>query len=285
LAAYYLEQEINKMNNYKEIEIAVNDAQTKDVLIALLSNYNFDQFLEEENILKAYTQTDLFDEEIIKEIITQYQCTYKINEIEAKNWNQQWEQDYEPVVIKPIVAVHASFHKPIEGVQHNIVITPKMSFGTGHHATTHLMLEEISGINCTQKKVLDYGCGTGVLGIYTSILGAQAVSLCDIEEWCIENTIENCSLNKVINYTCYLGDIDIVSEGGFDIILANINLNILLAQLSTIKAASTKGAHVLLSGFYETDAHILIKKAGELDFTMWKSHNLNKWCMLHFINN
>jgi ribosomal protein L11 methyltransferase len=179
------------------------------------------------------------------------------------------------------VAVRATFHAPILGVEKNIIITPKMSFGTGHHSTTQLMLQYLSNFNCSNKLVLDYGCGTGVLGIYASYLGAANVVANDIDDWCVENTIENTALNDIKNMQALQGDLDILPSGIYDLILANINLNILLGQMENLhKLTNTKG-DLLMSGIMPSDLPMLQNKAISCGFEVVKSNNLNNWSMLH----
>jgi ribosomal protein L11 methyltransferase len=248
-----------------------------------LGEHHYDNFLQEDNTLKAYVADEHFNESILQQELLPFALNYTKNAIALKNWNAQWEQDYQPVLVNDKVAVRATFHAPIMGVTKNIIITPKMSFGTGHHSTTQLMLQYLSALNCNNKKVLDYGCGTGVLGIYASYLGATTVVANDIDDWCVENTIENMELNDIKNMQAVQGDLDILPSGTYDLILANINLNILLGQMENVYKLTNTNGDVLMSGIMPSDLPMLQTKAISCGFEVVKSNNLNNWSMLHVL--
>jgi ribosomal protein L11 methyltransferase len=268
-------------NYFTEIIINPISDETSDMVVALLGEHHYDNFLQEDNILKAYIADEHFDEAILKLALQPFDFTYIKNAIALKNWNAQWEQDYEPVLVNDKVAIRAIFHEPILGVEKNIIITPKMSFGTGHHSTTQLMMQYLSQWNCNNKLVLDYGCGTGVLGIYASYLGAVNVVANDIDDWCVENTIENMELNNITNMQAYQGDLDILPTGNYDLILANINLNILIAQMQNLYLITKANGDLMMSGIMPSDLPMLETKAKSCGFEIVKSNNLNNWSMLH----
>jgi ribosomal protein L11 methyltransferase len=272
------------MQQYTEVHFSPVDTNNSDILVALLSTNNYDQYLQEENSLKAYCLPQHFNEVYIKELSTQFNIPYTVTIIEGQNWNQNWEQNYEPVIVDNLVAVRANFHEPINTVAHNIIITPQMSFGTGHHATTYLMLQAIASLPCKGATVADYGCGTGVLGIYTSILGASQIYLCDIEEWCVSNTITNCELNNITNVQVSLGDLEVVSHQPHDIIVANINKNVLLKQMHQFKKLLKQNGHLLLSGFYVSDTAEIAAFAEKQGLNTHNSYNKMDWSLLHITN-
>lgn len=242
--------------------IALNfecDPAFSDVLIAELSEIKFDTFMENDHGFQACALADEYDEEAVKEIVNRYKqlivpMSYTVETIERKNWNEEWEKNYDPIIVADKCIVRASFHEPAQTYAYEIVINPKMSFGTGHHETTHLMLKMQMEIDHKDKAVLDVGCGTGILAIMAHKLGAKAVKACDIEEWAVKNSIENFELNHCTAMACFEGTIaNIPNLGRQDIILANINRNVLLAEIPTYTALLNQGAYLLLSGFYEKD--------------------------------
>jgi ribosomal protein L11 methyltransferase len=254
---------------------------TADILVALLANIKFDGFAEEENCLQAIVAENDFDKQIFENTIAPFDVTYCSETISHRNWNAEWESNYEPIIINDKIAIRATFHAPITTAAHNIIIVPKMSFGTGHHATTQMMMQYISDMNCSNKTVLDYGCGTGVLGIYASYKGAISTDAVDIEPWCVENTVENIVLNNTKNMQTFLGDLDLVQHNTYDIILANINLHILLKQMKTLYALTNNGGSVLLSGILDTDVATLLQCASDAGFISTNSKQTLNWCALH----
>jgi ribosomal protein L11 methyltransferase len=267
---------------YLEIVITPITDDVAQIMVAYLSEIHYDSFVEEENTLKAYVLESNFNKQILEDNLAQFQLNYSITKMENINWNEEWEKNYDPVIVNDAVAVRASFHQPIAGVTTNIVITPKMSFGTGHHSTTHLMLEQISLMQMNDKAVLDYGCGTGVLGIYAAMQGAASVIANDIEDWCVENTLENAAVNNVNHVQAFLGDLDALPQTSYDVILANINLNILKAQMHKLAAILKPGGHLFCSGILVSDQEELIATAKEVDVIYQNSSNRLNWLMIHF---
>jgi ribosomal protein L11 methyltransferase len=237
---------------YTQIEIITSNQEQSEILIAQLANIGFEGFEEIENTLQAFIKEDEFVAEDVDEILTSHHLTYTKKNIEQQNWNAQWESSFEPVIVDDFAAVRASFHPPIKTVQHEIIITPKMSFGTGHHATTFLMMQQMSKIDFTNKSVFDFGAGTGVLAILAEKMGAIHIDAIDNDEWSIENTKENIAANNCTNIYIKKAD-NIEPLMQYDIVLANINLNVITAAISQIVAICKPQSQVLFSGFLPTD--------------------------------
>lgn len=226
-----------------------------DLVIAELSEYNFNGFEESEDELKAYIEKDFLDNSII-EIISNLNIPFEKEIISEINWNEEWEKNFVPVLIpdhlgnKNYCFIRASFHQS-EKVLHEIVITPKMSFGTGHHATTFMMVQQMSKLDFTNKTVADFGTGTGILAILAEKLGASAVTANDYDHWCIENSKENFSINNCKNIDLILSDK--FPRGSYDIVLANINLNIIIANLDSLYDGCKENGFIILSGMLKQD--------------------------------
>lgn len=238
--------------NYIQIEFRTEEAATIDILIALLSQSGFESFEEEENILKAFIKEDAFKKNSLNDIIKIVPVKFITTIIPTQNWNTQWESSFEPVLVNDFAAIRAGFHLPVKNVKHEIIITPKMSFGTGHHATTYLMISQMSHLIFVDKSVLDFGTGTGVLSILAEKMGAKSIHAIDNDDWSIENTRENISANNCSRIKVNKGD-TIAGNSKYDIILANINLNVISQNLRVIAGVSEKGTLILLSGFLEKD--------------------------------
>jgi ribosomal protein L11 methyltransferase len=230
---------------YTEIKFITNLPEQNEILIAMLADIGFEGFEEEENILKAFIKQNEFNAAAVDEIANANNITYTSAAIEQQNWNAQWENSFEPVVVNDFAVIRAGFHEPVKNVQHEIIITPKMSFGTGHHATTYLMMEQMSQLNFTGKSVMDFGTGTGVLAILAEKMGATQIVAIDNDDWSIDNAKENIGNNKCTHIVIQK-DESIGANKKYDVILANINLNVILQNMPLI-------AQILLSGFLYTD--------------------------------
>jgi ribosomal protein L11 methyltransferase len=215
---------------YIELKIEVTDSRQKEMLVAQLSVVGANGFEEEKNLLKAFIAPENYNEWEAKQIIEQTGLTYSISIIEERNWNAEWEADFKPVLVGDFCGIRAAFHKASDSVKHDIIITPKMSFGTGHHATTHMMVKAMEGLDFSNKTVFDFGTGTGVLAILAEKAGAKAITAIDNDEWSINNAIENFNSNSC-HKILLSNNKEITGEGVFDIILANINRNIILQNL------------------------------------------------------
>ena len=253
----------------------------QELLMHELGNIGFESFVETGNGLSAYIESKNFDENLIKKIsfpeeLTLGSVEYSSEIIPGQNWNQEWEKNFSPVFIASRCYIRAPFHKPKDKA-YEIVIEPKMSFGTGHHETTSLMIEQMLSMPFDGKKVLDMGCGTGVLAIMASMLKAKSVLAIDIDEWAYENTIENCQNNKATNVSALMGDIELISEKQFDIILANINRNILLKQISHYAHSQSNGGLLLLSGIYLEDLPMIQKCAENHTYEFLSVLKKNNW--------
>jgi ribosomal protein L11 methyltransferase len=256
-----------------------------EILQAEIAEVGFDTFMEIENGFEAYAEQDQFNKEALTEILDQYNqltpITYQFTTIEKKNWNEEWEKNYEPVMVDDRVIIRAVFHQPTQQYPYDIIITPKMSFGTGHHQTTHLMIKAQLAIDHKNKTVMDAGCGTAVLAVMASKLGAKKVEAFDIDEWSVPNGQENAELNGCNNINIRQGKIsELTFDDDFDIILANINKNILLAEIHQYAAYLKPKGLLLLSGFYETDIADLVNEGTRYGFSQVTSYERETWVSL-----
>ncbi len=266
--------------NYLQIEFETKNAVETEILIALLSQAGFESFEEKENSLLAFTKEDGFAIGSLEEILKIIPVNYAITVVPQQNWNAQWESSFEPIVVNDFVAIRAAFHQSIKEVKHEIIITPKMSFGTGHHATTYMIIGQMATLDFANKKVVDFGTGTAVLAILAEKTGALAIDAIDNDEWSIENANENIAANNCSKIK--LQKAETISSGkDYDIILANINLNVILTNLNAINAAGKKGTLILLSGFLKADEAVLIKALAESGINHLNTIQKGEWiCML-----
>ncbi|MEO5942316.1 MAG: 50S ribosomal protein L11 methyltransferase [Ferruginibacter sp.] len=254
----------------------------KDILIAMLSDAGFNGFEEEENNLKAFVPAAIFDEESFHNITEITQVKFSRSTIDEINWNEKWESDFEPVIVLdpvtklPFAMIRASFHKRSENVKYDIEVTPKMSFGTGHHATTYLMMETISHISFQNKTVLDFGTGTGVLAILAEKMGAEKIIAIDNDDWSINNATENFNANGCTKIELQKAD-TIPGAVKADIILANINLNIITANLSKIINACNNAAIILFSGIMVKDKQIIVDALNSAGITIIDCYERQNW--------
>jgi ribosomal protein L11 methyltransferase len=237
--------------NYIRIQIQARSGDEAEIIIANLSGIDFYAFEQENNLLNAYVNEQDFDEQKLKEILPA-ELIFTKNIIEEENWNQEWEKSIEPVIINNFAAVRPSFSKPIKNVKFDLVITPKMSFGTGHHATTFLMMELMQQINFKNKTVIDFGTGTGVLAILAEKCGASKIVALDLDEWSIENANENIYANNCKNILLKQQD-DLSGIEPADILLANINFNVLKNEAASIDSLLNPASLLLISGFLFSD--------------------------------
>ena len=255
-------------------------APATEILIAELGAIGFESFEETDTGLKAYIQTKDWNANILENVFSltsdEFNISYTYKEIEQVNWNAEWEKNFEPIHVDHKVSVIAPFHQKT-GLDYEIVIEPKMSFGTGHHETTHLMIKHLLDLELTHKSVLDMGTGTGILAIFAEMRGASAVDAIDIDEWCYTNTLENAAKNNCSHITAYHGDASLLTNQKYDVIIANINRNILLNDLHLYNQCLQEGGKLLLSGFYTEDIPILTQKTKELGFTLITTYTKNNW--------
>lgn len=265
---------------------SVREEYVLDVLASALGDIGFESFEYLDEGMAAYVPVSLFDEQILERLLSHFyldqDIAYEVNRLERQNWNEKWETYYfEPIVVADKCVIHSSFHKDIPLVDYDIVINPKMAFGTGHHETTQLMLETILTLDVVGKTVLDMGCGTSVLAILAAKRGAKLLLGVDIDDWCVDNSVENLSLNNVSNVEVLQGDAKCLVDRNFDIIFANINRNILLNDMEIYASCLPIGGHLLLSGFYTEDNHLMIRRATELGLVVQSEKSLRNWsCLL-----
>lgn len=260
----------------------------KDLLIAELANLGFDTFEDQNQGFVAYIPDSNLDIQALETVLLTeavgYDVSYSVQELENKNWNQEWESNFSPIVVDDQCYVRATFHEDKPSYPYQIIIDPKMSFGTGHHQTTSMMLSFILENEFQGKEVLDMGCGTGILAILASKKGANNILAVDFDPICVESVIENKLLNGVENIEAKLGSKDAIEGKHFDVILANINRNILLDQFETYSSDLSNTGELYISGFYDgEDLTILTEKAESLGFQFMEKKVLDTWCAAKFI--
>ena len=275
---------------YIEVKITTS-AELSELLIAELAEIGYDSFQEIDSGLDAYIEQDLFLEVKLQELIEKYSKTesisYSFGLMEDKNWNEEWEKNFQPVIIGEDCIVRASFHFPEKPFKYDIVINPKMSFGTGHHETTTMMIANQLEINHQDKTVLDAGSGTGILAILASKLGARLVDAFDMEDWAFENLKENVTLNNCSEIFINKGTIKniLLQEEKYDILLANINRNVLLDEMPEYFERLKKGGALVLSGFYVEDIPLIEERAAEFGLKKISFKEKNNWASLVLLNN
>lgn len=258
-----------------------------DILMSVLGDVGFESFVEEEDVLKAYIQQSLFNKEELQTSINQFPIEvdaidYTYTEAEDKDWNEEWEKNFfKPIIIDDLCAIHSTFHTDIPKVKYDIIINPQMAFGTGHHETTSLILNELLQMDLQNKAVLDMGCGTSILAILASKRGAKPITAIDIDSWCVDNSKDNCRLNQITDIDIKLGDASILKdEKPFNLVIANINRNILLQDMDKYVQVLQEKGKLLMSGFYTEDIAILQEKAESLGLHFVKTNHKNNWACL-----
>ena len=258
-----------------------------EILIAELGYAGFESFVENQDGVTAYIQKEEWHADILNNIQVldsdEFQITFEFNEIEQTNWNAEWEKNFKPIVVDNQVTVRAPFHDKPE-TAYDLVIEPKMSFGTGHHETTHMMIQHILKNDFKDKSVLDMGCGTGVLAILAEKVGANKLDAIDIDNWCYINSLENVERNDCNKISVYEGDVKLLDEKNYDIIIANINRNILLADISKYAKSLNKNGYLFLSGFYEDDISIIEAECAKNSLHLNDKLIRNNWASLMFNN-
>lgn len=269
---------------YTELSIPLASLKNnfKDVVIAELGEIGFESFLEEKSHLLAYIPTANYNESKIRELSDQFHdFVFASKVIPQQNWNAQWESSFEPIEIDDYCFIRAPFHEPKPDYTYQILIEPKMSFGTGHHATTRLMIRLMRKVGMSGKKVLDMGCGTGVLGILAKMSGAKLIDGIDIDQWAVENTRENAHRNLVSFNSLLLGGASQINDN-YDVILANINRNILLEDMAQYTMHMKNGGYLFLSGFLEADVAIIKDKAGSFNLELMHQISEDQWMAMVF---
>lgn len=271
------------MNHYCEITIAA-DASLQELLIAVLAEIGYEGFEESEGSLKAYISEEAFEENALNNVLRYYNAGYSKSMIKKQNWNLLWESNFEPVQVDDFVGIRAGFHPPFNKVRHEIVITPKMSFGTGHHATTYLVMKLMEEVDFTGKTVFDFGTGTGILAILAEKLGAAQVLAVDNDDWCIENARENIVVNGCKHIDIQKSE-SLVINKQYDSILANINRNSILENLPELVKGLSLNGQLLLSGLLETDEKEITDACLAAGLTHHKTLIRNGWIAGWFVRN
>ncbi len=279
------------MNDYIEVRFDLtpcSETET-DVLAALLCEIDYESFVPDESGLVAYVKKELFDELKIKTILTEFpfdnDISYKYEIVEGQDWNSEWEKNYfKPIIVKDQCVIHSSFHKDIPSLPYDIVIDPKMAFGTGHHATTSLIIEQLLEMDLVDKSVVDMGTGTGILAILASKRGASQITAIEIDPMAHANGIDNLKINNAESINLILGDASSLNKvKNIDVFIANINRNIITQDISAYASTLHSGSVMLLSGFYESDIPVIMEYARPLGLT-YHSHNVkNDWSCLRLV--
>ena len=258
-----------------------------EILIAELGSIGFESFVENEKGVVAYIQEKDWNENILDDIFVlnseEFSISYQKETIRQTNWNREWEKNFNPIAVDGLVSIRAPFHENPK-LKYDIVIEPKMSFGTGHHETTHMMIQHLLELDLKNKKVLDMGCGTGILAIFAEMKGAYEIDAIDIDNWCYQNSIENCERNNCKNIKVFEGDARLLVNKKYDLIIANINRNILLNDIKTyVKNLNEEGV-LLLSGFYKEDISVIEDETSKYGLYLTKSLERNNWVALKYVN-
>ena len=271
--------------NYVEVSFLLDPIlPAREVLMAELAELGFESFVESEEGLTAYIQQPDWNEGLLEGLMTSsipdLKISWEVKTIEATNWNAEWEKSFDPISVDGACLIRAPFHEIQGDYKFVITIEPKMSFGTGHHATTHLIISEMLQMEWEGLDVLDMGSGTAVLAILAEKKGARDIDAIDIDEWAFENAEENAKRNDCSKIHCLLGGAELLGDKKYDIILANINRNILLRDMHLYRAVLKDGGKILFSGFYEQDVIELEKVATPLGLKIQNKRLRNEWCML-----
>lgn len=272
---------------YTEYEFKIAPLQPgSELLIAELGYAGFESFTETETGILAYIQKQECREDILEDIYIlssgEFEISYTIKEIESVNWNEEWEKNFDAIEVDDVCTVRAPFHKK-KDFKYDIVIEPKMSFGTGHHETTYMMLQFVLENDFQDKSILDMGCGTSVLAILAEMKGAAAVEAIDIDDWCFENSKENVERNRCENISVFLGDASLLENRKYDIILANINRNILIEDISIYKNSLNVGGSLYMSGFYKEDLQIITQTCNKSGLIFVENKERNNWVAAKFV--
>ena len=271
------------------IKIEPFSEEWAEIVEAEISDLGFDSFTVEEPFLNAFIPKDLFSEPNLKTVMSafdaaDFRLSHTVELVKEQNWNAAWESDFEPVVVGGEVTVKATYHKDLPRTRYNIVIDPQMSFGSGHHQTTTMMIEQLleERKSLKNKALLDMGCGTGILAIVAAKLGAAPVHAVDIDPRCCRSTVANARRNRIPHkIVTVCGDASVLIRGQYDYILANINRNILLADMASyVRALKPQGGRIFLSGFYNSDIPLLLEKAATLGLAEVGRRSREDWALL-----
>ena len=259
-----------------------------EILIAELGEKPFESFVESDFGIVAYIQKAHWSEDVLEDIYIlnspEFTISYRIEEIDQVNWNEEWEKNFEPIDVDGNCHVRAPFH-PKTNAEFDIIIEPKMSFGTGHHETTHMMIQHLLAMEVAGLKTLDMGCGTAILAILAEMKGAKPIDAIDIDNWCYLNSIENAERNNCSQITVYEGDAALLVDKNYDLIIANINRNILLADMKAYTNCLSSGGTILFSGFYTEDIRFINASCEENGLKFVNQLERNNWVSLKYNKN
>jgi ribosomal protein L11 methyltransferase len=268
-----------------EFSLSPRDPAT-EILIAELGDVGFESFVEHDNGVTAYIQKIEWNPNILDNLYVlgsnEFKISFSYIEVIQTNWNKEWEKNFNPIQVDNLVSIRAPFHKN-PSLKFDIVIEPKMSFGTGHHETTHMMIQHLLALDLENKKVLDMGCGTGILAIFAEKKGAQPIDAIDIDNWCYQNSLENIQRNGCNHITVLEGDSSLLKQKKYDIIIANINRNILISDMKTYTECLNKNGILLLSGFYKEDVIIIENEVTKHGLSFENLLQKNNWVALKFM--
>jgi ribosomal protein L11 methyltransferase len=273
-------------NIYIEYNFTVSPKEpATEILIAELGSVGFESFVENENGVTGYIQKKDWNTAILEEVFIlksdEFSIEYKQNEVAQTNWNAEWEKNFQPIQVDDFVSIRAPFHEN-PNLKYDIVIEPKMSFGTGHHETTHMMVQHLLQLDLEHKKVLDMGCGTGILAIFAEMKGAQPIDAIDIDAWCYENSIENVARNNCEHISVFKGDSALLTNRKYEVIIANINRNILLSDMEVYANCIQEKGVLLLSGFYQEDISIIDAEVSKYNLKLETFIERNNWVALKY---
>ena len=273
-------------NIYIEYNFTIKPKEpTTEILIAELGNIGFESFVETEDGVTAYIQKEDWSKTLLDDVFIlksdEFSIAYNQNEVAQTNWNAEWEKNFSPIQVDDLVSIRAPFHEN-PNLTYDIVIEPKMSFGTGHHETTHMMVQHLLQLDLTDKKVLDMGCGTGILAIFAEMKGANPIDAIDIDNWCYENSLENVQRNNCKHISVYEGDSSLLTDKKYDVIIANINRNILLMDMRIYTHCLNANGVLLLSGFYQEDIPIIDAEVSKYNLTLENHIKRNSWVALKY---
>ncbi len=257
-----------------------------EILIAELGEVGFESFVENDEGVEAFIQKTDWNEQVLDDIYVlksgEFQISYEMREIEQTNWNIEWEKNFNPIQVDGLVSIRAPFHEN-PNLKYDIVIEPKMSFGTGHHETTHMMVQHLLDLDVAGKKVLDMGCGTGILAIFAEMKGAEPIDAIDIDNWCFQNSLENVERNNCKHISVFEGDASLLKNKKYDVIIANINRNILLNDMHTYTNCLDENDVILLSGFYKEDIPVIDAEVSKYGLKLEKQIERNNWVALKYV--
>ena len=272
------------MKDFLEIEFDEVSSDDKDILIALLDHMGYDSFHETDSGLRAYILESDFEEDALKsmEFLQTRAISYSVDRMEHKNWNEEWETNYDPIAVDKTLYIRAPFHPEVGGYELQLQIIPKMSFGTGHHQTTRLMARLLLDLDIKDKSVLDMGTGTGILAIICEKKGAAHVDAIDNFDWAVENTRENAEMNSCSLIAAEHGDAGLLHERSYDVVVANINRNVLLEDIKHYRKTLASGGLLLLSGFFEDDLHLIEDEVKEHGGELVRFEKEDRWMACKF---